>query len=42
MEKKNFHRTITVNASPQESFEKIAKVGDWWAKGFTGKALDKE
>lgn len=39
-EKKDFHRTITVNASPKEAFEKIAKVGDWWAKSFTGKALN--
>src|SRR6266536_1147295 len=40
MENKNFHRTITVNASAEEAFEKIAKVGDWWAKSFTGKALN--
>jgi hypothetical protein len=39
MEPKNFHKTITVNASPKEAFDKIAKVGDWWAKTFTGKAL---
>jgi len=40
IEKKDFHRTITVNASAEEAFEKIAKVGDWWAKSFTGKALN--
>jgi len=37
---KNFHRIITVNATAKEAFEKIAKVGDWWAKSFTGNALN--
>jgi len=40
MKNKSFHRTIIVNASAEEAFEKIAKVGDWWAKSFTGKALN--
>ena len=39
MKKQDFHRTITVKASAKEAFEKIAKVGDWWAKSFVGKAL---
>jgi hypothetical protein len=37
---KSFHRTITANASAEKAFEKIAKVGDWWAKSFVGKALN--
>ena len=37
-EKKNFHRTITVNASPEETMKKISEVNGWWAKNFTGKA----
>lgn len=40
MENKNYHTIITVNASVKETFEKIAKVGDWWAKSFTGSALN--
>ncbi len=39
MENKNFHRTIRVNATPEEAFRKIAEVGEWWAKKFVGKAL---
>ena len=38
METKNFHRTITVNASPEEAMKKINQVNKWWAKNFTGKA----
>jgi hypothetical protein len=36
MKKQDFHRTITVKASAKEAFEKIAEVGDWWAKSFIG------
>ena len=38
MEKKNFHRTITVNASPAEAIKKINQVNLWWAKKVKGKA----
>lgn len=38
MEKKNFHRTIKVNASAAEAIKKIGRVNGWWAKNFTGKA----
>jgi hypothetical protein len=38
MEKKNFHRTITVNASAEEAMKKISQVNLWWAKHFTGEA----
>jgi len=35
-QKKDFHRTITVNASAAEAFEKIAEVDHWWATNVTG------
>jgi hypothetical protein len=38
MEKKNFHKTITVNASPADAMKKIAQVNGWWAKKFSGNA----
>ncbi|HTI07896.1 MAG TPA: hypothetical protein VL832_05040 [Puia sp.] len=37
MENKNFHRTITVNASAVEAMKKISQVNLWWAKGFSGR-----
>jgi hypothetical protein len=40
MKKQDYNATISVNATPKETYEKIAKVGDWWAKNFTGKALN--
>lgn len=38
MEKKNFNRTITVNASAAEAMKKISQVNLWWAKDFSGSA----
>ncbi len=38
MKKQDFNATITVKTTPKEAFKKIAQVGDWWAKDFTGKA----
>ncbi len=38
MEKKNFNRTIKVNASAAEAMKKINQVNKWWAKKFSGKA----
>lgn len=40
METGNYTATITVNATPETAFEKIAKVDGWWAKKFTGRALN--
>ena len=34
-----FTATIHVNATANAAFEKIAKVGAWWTKDFTGRAL---
>ena len=38
MEKKNYHRTITVNASPEEAMKKISQINHWWKHNFTGSA----
>ncbi len=38
MEKKNFHRVITVDASAAEAMKKISEVNLWWAKNFSGSA----
>lgn len=35
---KNFHRTITVNASAKEAMKKISQVNCWWKKDFSGSA----
>jgi len=38
IEMKDFHRTITVNASAADAFKHISQVNLWWAKNFKGKA----
>ena len=38
MENQNYHRTITVNASPSESMKKISQVNHWWKHDFSGSA----
>jgi hypothetical protein len=38
MKNKNYHRTITVNASPGEAMKKISEVHLWWKKDFSGRA----
>jgi uncharacterized protein YndB with AHSA1/START domain len=38
MEKKNYHRTITVNASSDEAMRKINQVNHWWKHDFSGSA----
>ena len=38
MEKRDFHRTIIVNASAEEIMKKISQVNLWWAKNFSGTA----
>jgi Activator of Hsp90 ATPase homolog 1-like protein len=37
-QKKDFHRTITVNASAKDAIKKISQVNRWWAKNFSGSA----
>jgi len=36
MERKDFYRTITVNASAKEAMKKISQVNCWWKKDFSG------
>jgi hypothetical protein len=38
MENKNYHRTITVNASPAEAMKKISQISLWWRKDFSDRA----
>jgi len=38
MENKNYHRTITVNASAEEAMKKIGQINLWWRKDFSGTA----
>ena len=38
MNPQNYHCTITAPITPQEAFEKIGRVGDWWAVNFRGHA----
>lgn len=37
MAKKNFHRTINVNASAEEAMKKISQINLWWVKDISGK-----
>lgn len=38
MQNKNYHKTILVNASIEESMEKISNIDLWWKKDYTGSA----
>jgi hypothetical protein len=38
MERKNYHRTITVSASSAEAMKKISQVHNWWKHDFSGNA----
>ena len=38
MENKNYHKTIMVDASPEEAMKKISQVNLWWKKDFKGSA----
>ena len=38
MKNNNYHRTITVNASPEEVMKKISQVNNWWKYDFSGSA----
>jgi hypothetical protein len=35
---KDYNASILANVPPKEAFEKIARVKEWWAKNFKGKA----
>ncbi|HVU58520.1 MAG TPA: hypothetical protein VHD83_25840 [Puia sp.] len=36
MNRQNFHYSIVVPSTAREAFEKICRVGDWWAINFKG------
>lgn len=38
MNPRNYHCTITAPVTPAGAFEKICRVGDWWAVNFKGDA----
>lgn len=38
MKKQEYHSSITASVTPQEAFEKISYVSEWWAKDFEGKS----
>ena len=38
LENKNYHRTINVNASKEETFKKISQINHWWKHDFSGSA----
>jgi hypothetical protein len=38
MKSKNYHKTITVNASAEEAMKRIGQVNLWWAKKVKGKS----
>ena len=38
MEDKNYHKTIIVNASPEEAINKIGQINLWWRKDFLDSA----
>jgi Activator of Hsp90 ATPase homolog 1-like protein len=37
-EKRDYHRTITANASAEEAMKKISQINFWWKKDFSGSA----
>jgi hypothetical protein len=39
VEMKDYRAIVEVNATADEAFQKIARVSEWWAKNFKGKAL---
>lgn len=40
MHPQNYQCTITAPVSPADAFEKISRVGDWWAVNFKGSAKE--
>jgi Activator of Hsp90 ATPase homolog 1-like protein len=37
-EKQDYRAKISVNVTPEEAFEKISRVQEWWGKNFEGKS----
>jgi hypothetical protein len=40
MQNQDYHSSITTHGTPEEVFDKIARVSEWWAKDFEGKAKE--
>lgn len=38
MEKRDYHRTITVNTSAEAAMKKISQLNHWWKRDFSGSA----
>lgn len=38
MKNQDYHSRITTHSTPEEAFEKISRVSEWWAKDFEGKS----
>lgn len=38
MKQQDYRTTITANLTPNEAFERISRVSDWWTKGVQGDA----
>ncbi|GCE07206.1 SRPBCC family protein [Dictyobacter aurantiacus] len=38
MKNQDYHSSITTHATPEEAFNKITRVSEWWAKDFEGQA----
>lgn len=36
--KQDYHTAIVANVTPQEAFDKICRVSEWWATNFEGKS----
>src|SRR5215469_15722208 len=34
----NYSSSVTAKVTPEQAFERISRVPDWWTKGFTGAA----
>ena len=38
MKHQDYSYTVTAKVTPEQAFERISRVADWWTKGFTGAA----
>ncbi|HEY4389665.1 MAG TPA: hypothetical protein VGN34_34925 [Ktedonobacteraceae bacterium] len=38
MKNQDYHSSITTHSTPEEAFDKVSRVSEWWAKDFEGKS----
>jgi hypothetical protein len=38
MTQQSYSSSVTAKVTPEQAFERISRVPDWWTKGFTGAA----